>query len=66
MSTPALRIVDTNLVRRTFQLRRDQAAAIQALGGQTGDSWSAIVRRLIDLGLAEDARIAKLARRKAR
>jgi hypothetical protein len=42
------------LVRRTFKIREDQDTAIQSMRLRTGDSWSAIVRRALDLGLAAE------------
>jgi hypothetical protein len=63
MSTPALKIVDTSFVRRTYQVRADQDQAIVAIQKQTGESWSCIVRELLDRGLAE--KMADLAKRKA-
>ena len=45
---------DILLLRRTYQIRPDQDAAIQALARRAGDSWSSIVRRALDVGLAAE------------
>lgn len=42
------------VVRRTYMIRRDHDDAIQAMRLRTGDSWSSIVRRALDLGLAAE------------
>lgn len=42
------------LVRRTYQIRPDQDDAIQAMRLRSGDSWSSIVRRALDIGLAAE------------
>lgn len=42
------------MVRRTYQIRPDQDEAIQSMGRRTGDAWSVIVRRALDLGLAAE------------
>lgn len=42
------------VVRRTYLVRRDHDEAIQAMRRRTGDSWSSIVRRALDLGLAAE------------
>lgn len=42
------------LVRRTYKIREDQDEAIRTMRNRTGDSWSAIVRRALDLGLAAE------------
>lgn len=51
-------------IRRTFQLRPDQDAWIRQRAEETGESASAIVRRLLDLGKAaeSDRRTQKRAR----
>lgn len=39
------------VVRRTYQIRKDQDEAIQSMQRRTGDAWSVIVRRLLDHGI---------------
>lgn len=42
------------LVRRTYQIRPDQDEAILAMAARSRDSWSSIVRRALDVGLAAE------------
>lgn len=54
MATKQLRALKPVLVRRTYQIRPDQDTEIQERRLVSGDSWSVIVRRLIDLGLQSE------------
>ena len=64
MKSASLRAVRPTLVRRTYQIRPDQDTAIQERRLATGDSWSVIVRRLIDQALAAEATEMKVAQKR--